>query len=222
VRNEPFFYIAGTDMRMHALRSGDKVQVFEVAAKSDSRITSVVADENSVIFSTEAGEVISIEAEKSKKLWQFNAGDGIAGPIVKDAASLFVASKDTDVYRLNAGNGKLIWKHQTGAMLEKGPLVTESIVYQYARGEGLSAIDKENGKLLWQMADGEDLLAESNGKAYVITKTGTLAVMDNKKTKQLYSADFTAVSRYASNTTDSRIYIADTNGRIACLQPIKY
>jgi outer membrane protein assembly factor BamB len=222
VRNEPFFYIAGTDMRMHALRSGDKVQVFEVAAKSDSRITSVVADENSVIFSTEAGEVISIEAEKSKKLWQFNAGGGIAGPIVRDGAALFVASRDTDVYRLNAENGKLVWKYQAGAMLEKGPRVTKTTVYQYARGEGLSAINKENGKLLWQMADGEDLLAEADGKAYVITKTGNLAVMDNKKAKQLYSVDATTVSRYASNTTDSRIYIADMNGRIACLQPIKY
>jgi outer membrane protein assembly factor BamB len=155
-------------------------------------------------------------------LWQVNAAGGIAQPIVTDAESLFVASKDTNIYRLNAKTGKFIWKHQMGAMLEKGPQVTDRTVYQYARDEGLSAIDKESGKLLWQLGEGVDLLAEADGKAYVITKMGTLVVMDNKKAKQLYSVDFAAVSRFASNTTDSKIYIADTTGRIACLQPIKY
>jgi hypothetical protein len=221
-RNKSYFYIAGSDKRLHTLRSEDKVQVFEAAAKSDSEITSVVADENSAVFATEAGDVISITPDRSKQLWQFNAAGGIARPIVKDAESLFVASKDTNVYRLNAKTGKFVWKHQMGAMLEKGPQVTERTVYQYARDEGLSAIEKESGKLLWQLGDGVDLLAEADGKAYVITKTGTLVVMDNKKAKQLYSVDFAAVSRYASNTTDSKIYIADTRGRIACLQPIKY
>lgn len=229
-RNKSYFYIAGSDSRLHTLRSEDKVQVFEVAAKSDSEIVSVVADENSAVFATEAGDVISITPDRSKQLWQFNAAGGIARPIVKDAGStsspqaesLFVASKDTNIYRLNAKTGKFVWKLQMGAMLEKGPQVTERTVYQYARDEGLSAIDKESGKPLWQLSEGVDLLAEADGKAYVIMKTGTLVVMDNKKAKQLYSVDFAAVSRYACNTTDSKIYIADTRGRIACLQPIKY
>jgi outer membrane protein assembly factor BamB len=221
-RNNSYFYIAGTDNRLHTLRSEDKVQVFEVAAGSDSRIVSVVADENSAVFATEAGDVISITPDRSKRLWQFNAAGSIAPPIVMDAESVFVASKDTKVYKLNAKTGKFVWKYQMGAMLEKGPQVTDSTVYQYARNEGLSAIDKESGKLLWQLGDGVDLLAESDGKAYVITKTGMLIVMDNKKAKQLYSVDFEAVSRFASNTTDSKIYIADKRGRIACLQPIKY
>jgi outer membrane protein assembly factor BamB len=221
-RNKSYFYIAGTDNRLHTFRSRDKVQVFEAAARSDSEIVSVVADENSAVFATEAGDVISITPDRSKQLWQFNAAGGIARPMVKDGEALFVASKDTNIYRLNAKTGKFIWKYQMGAMLEKGPQVTDKTVYQYARDEGLSAIDKESGKLLWQLSDGVDLLAEADGKAYVITKTGMLIVMDNKKAKQLCSLDFAAVSRFAGNTTDSKIYIADTTGRIACLQPIKY
>ena len=185
-------------------------------------ITSIVADENSVIFATDAGDVISITPDKSKQLWQFKAGGGIARPIVRDAESLFAASGDTNVYRLNARTGKFVWKYQAGAKLEKGPQVTQGVVYQYVRDEGLVAIDKESKKLLWQLAEGVDLLAEADGKSYVITKVGTLVVMDNKKAKQLCSVDFAGVSRYASNVADSRIYIADKSGRIACLQPIKY
>jgi len=221
-RNSSYFYVGGTDRRMHALRSEDKVQVFEVAAESDSMITSIVADENSVVFATDDGNVISITPDKSKRLWQFDAAGGIAWPIVRDGESLFAASGDTNVYRLNARTGKFVWKYQTGAKLEKGPQVTQGVVYQYVRDEGLVAIDKESKKLLWQMADGVESLAESEGKSYVITKVGTLVVMDNKKAKQLYLVDFAGVSKYATNVADSRIYIADKNGRIACLQPIKY
>jgi hypothetical protein len=50
---------------------------------------------------------------------------------------------------------------------------------------------------------------------------GTLVVMDNKKAKQLYLVNFAGVSRYASNVADSRIYIADKSGRIACFKPIR-
>jgi len=222
-RNSSYFYFGGTNRRLHVLHSKDKVQVFEVTAKSDSTITSIVADDNSVIFATDDGNVISIAPDESRmRLWQFDAAGGIVWPIVKDGNSLFAASRDTNVYRLNARTGKFIWKYQTGAKLEKGPQVTAGVVYQYVRDEGLSAIDKESKKLLWQMADGVELLAESDGKAYVITKAGTLVVMDNKKAKQVYMVDLSGVSIYAANVVDSRIYIADKEGRIACLSPIRY
>ena len=221
-RNNLYFYIGGTDKRVHVLRSKDKVLAFEVAAESDSTITSIVADENSVIFATEDGNVISIVPDKSKRLWQFDAIGGIAQPIIRDGNSLFVASRDTNIYRLNARTGKFVWKYQTGAKLEKGPQVTAGAVYQYVRDEGLVAIDKESHERIWQMADGVELLAESGGKSYVITKAGTLVVMDNKKAKQVYAIDISGVSVYVTNVADSKIYIADKQGRIACLQPIKY
>jgi hypothetical protein len=223
-RNKLYFYVAETDNRIHALRSKDKVQVFEVAAEDGSTITSIAADDNSVVFATRAGDIVSITPDKSVLLWKFKAiaGGSIAQPIVKEAESVFASSRDTNIYRFGAKKGEVIWKYQMGAMLEKGPEVTEKIVYQYARNEGLSAIDKENGKLLWRLQEGIDLLAEGVGKSYVITNMKTLAVMDNKKVKQICTIDLPNVSRYAVNVIDSKIYIADKNGRIACLQPIKY
>ncbi len=107
------------------------------------------------------------------------------------------------------------------AMLDRGPRVTEKIVYQYVRDKGLTAIDRETGKKIWQLPEGVDLLAEAKGKAYVITNEGTLVVMDNKKAKRQYCVDFVGVSRYAVNTVDSKIYVADKSGRIACLKPVE-
>jgi len=220
-RNHRYFYIGGTDNRVHALRADDKIRLFRVGAENDSAIVSMVADEHFVVFATDGGNVVSFTADGPKQLWQFRAAEAIVEPIVRDEGSLFVVSKDTNVYRLDIGTGKLIWKYQTAAVLDKGPVVTGSVVYQYVRDKGLTALDKENGKALWQLADGVDLLAEAGGKAYVITDKRTLVVMDNKKGKQLYSVNFAGVSRYITNTQDSKIYIGNEDGRVACIKPIE-
>jgi len=220
VRNNSFFYLAGTDRRLHALQADDMVKVYEAAAQNDSMITSILAEDNLVVFATDAGNVIGVRPDRAVQLWQFDAAGGIVGPIVKEESSLFFASKDTNVYRVEmAGPGsvRLIWKCQTDAVLDKAPRLTAKVVYQQVGVKGLVAIDKKSGRILWQLAEGVDLLAEAQDKAYVITKLKTLAVMDNIHAKMLYSVNFAPVSRYAANTRDARIYIASRDGRVACL-----
>jgi hypothetical protein len=224
-RSSSYLYIAGIDRRLHVLKAEDYVQIFEVSADNDSMITSILAHDISVIFSTAAGNVVSITPDKPKRQWQFDAAGGISGPIVRDGISLFFASKDTNVYRVDIVGlpmkRQLVWKYQTDGILEKAPHVTNTIVYQYVPRKGVTAIGKENGTFLWSVPGGVELLAEAEGKAYVITKNSTLVVMDNLTAKRLYSVNFAGVSKYAANITDSNIYIADEHGRVACLQPLE-
>jgi outer membrane protein assembly factor BamB len=224
-RNSSYFYLSGVDKRLHVLRAEDKVQTFEVSADNESMITSIIADETSVIFATAAGNVISILPNRPIRLWQFDAAGGIAGPIVKDGISLFFASKDTNVYRVDIVGlplrKQLAWKYQTAGVLENAPRVTRGVVYQYVPRKGVTAIDKGDGTPLWSVPGGADLLAEAMDKAYIITKNRTLVVMDNLSAKQLYSVNFARASRYAANIADSKIYIADEQGRITCLQPVE-
>ncbi len=222
-RNSSYFYLSGNDGRIHTLRAEDKVQVFEAAAGNDSMITSIIADENFIVFGTEAGNVISITPDGPRRLWQFDAAGGIAGPIIRAGESLFFASKDTNIYRIDmvdTSTCEFVWKHQTAAMLDRAPRVTPEVVYQHVLYKGLFAINRESGKAMWEVPGGIDLLVESAGKAYVIGK-GRLVVMDNKKGKRLYSVNFAGISKYASNTSDTKIYIANKTGRIACLKPIE-
>jgi outer membrane protein assembly factor BamB len=221
VRNDSFFYIAGADKRIHVLKADDKVQVFEVAAESDSRITSVLAEQEFVVFATEAGNVIRIAPDKSVKVWQFDALAAIIGPVVHDANSLYFACRDTCVYRLELSSGKLLWKYQTQGILDVAPQLGGKLVYQRVPDMGLAAIDKQTGKRVWQVKDGVGLLSESGDKTFVITKAGLLAAMDNVKLKQLYSVNIGLPVKYATNTADTKIYVADAEGRIACLEPAK-
>jgi len=224
-RNSTYFYLAGTDKRLHVIHAENKVQAFEVAAENESMITSVIADENFALFATNAGNIICIAPNIPQRLWQFDAPEAISGTVVRDGMSLFFACKDTNVYRVDMvglpERKWLIWKYQTAAVLEDAPIVTQGIVYQHVKGKGLTAINKDTGSALWQVPGGIDLLTEAGNRAYVITNTRTLVVMDNIKSKKLYSVNFAGVSKHVSNITDDKIYIADNLGRIACLQPVE-
>jgi outer membrane protein assembly factor BamB len=224
-RNSTFFYIPGADYRLHVLREYDKVQIFEVSADNNSMITSILADEAFVIFSTAAGNIICMNPHNSTRLWQFDAFDAIAGSVVRDWASLFFASKDTNVYRVDMvglpERRRLIWKYQAAAVLDQAPRVTQEVVYQPVPGKGVIAIDKEAGSLLWSVPGGLDLLAEHRGRAYVITKAETLTVMDNINAKKLYSVNFAGVSKFAANPADEKMYVTDERGRMVCLQPLE-
>lgn len=220
VRNDSFFYVAGGDKRLHALRADNKVQLFEVAAESDSVITSVLADKEFVIFATEKGNVICISPDKPVKLWHFNAPGAIAG-IVRDSNSLYIACRDTNIYRLDLTSGKLQWKYQTQAILDAAPQTGDKVIYQRIPDVGLIALEKQTQKLLWSLDGGLGLLAESGDKAFVITERGVLVAMNNVKAKELYSVDIGKPVKYAANTADSKIYIADAQGRLACLEPAR-
>jgi outer membrane protein assembly factor BamB len=220
-RNSGFFYLAGTDKRLRVLRAEDKLPLFEVAARDDSMITAITAADDVVIFGTDSGKVVAMEPGRRKELWTFNAAGAVAGQIVRSNKGIFVASRDTNVYKLDVTDGGLLWRYQAGAILDREPHVTESVVYQYLGDRGLAAVSADTGKLLWEEKTGLDLLAEADGKAYIITKGSEMAVMDNRAGRRLRAVNFAGVAVYATNLLDSSIYVADAAGLVACLKPVE-
>ncbi len=223
-RNSQFFYVSAADRRLHVFRAKDLVRAFKVSPGNESLITTVMADEDMVVFGTDKGNVVSMMPDAPRKLWQFDVPGALAGPVIRDNSSFYFASTDTHVYRVDAMNvttAALIWRFQTEAVLDRGPRVTDGLVYQYASRRGLTAIDKQTGQAVWSLPDGVDLLAEAGGRAYVITKSRTLTVMDNAAGRRLYAANFAPVTDHASNTVDARLYVADETGRVACLEPVR-
>lgn len=222
VRNGSCYFAGASDHRVHAYHADNLVPNYEMMAENESQVTTVLVFEDMVLFGTDAGNVIAAAPDAPRKLWQFDAPEAIAGDVVRDGQSFYFANKDTQVYRVDvkgAGQPALGWKYQTEAVLDRSPRVTSTTVYQYARGRGVTAIDKQSGQALWTLPEGVELLAEAANRAYVMTKFNTLAVMHNGVGKQLHWVNFRLVTGYASNTVDGRIYVADNQGRVACLEP---
>jgi outer membrane protein assembly factor BamB len=221
VRNAMYFYVAGMDRRVHAIGITGDAFLFEGAAANESMPTTVLATNENVVFATDKGNVDCISATGPSRSWQFDATDKITAQIVKDNNDLYVASWDTKIYKLNAFSGKQEWYCQLDGMLKQSPQVTRDSVYQYAAGKGVTAIDKENGKPLWTVEDGIGLLAQINGKAFLMTNDHTAAMVDTATHKRLSTVNFAQVSLYASNTIDAKIYVADRMGRVACIAAAK-
>jgi outer membrane protein assembly factor BamB len=203
------------DKRLHAIVADEYYQEFAVTADNDELINSIVVDDEFVVFTTPVGNIVMTSAQKAKKYWQRDIPGRISAPIARDGRWLYVGSENTKLYKLDITSGHSGWEaaFQSGAQLIDSVTVGRRAVYQYAGINGLYAIAKDSGRMLWQVSEGVGLLAEKDETAYVL-EPGVLAVMDNSTGKRLYTVNFADVSRYATNTTDSMIYVSDDRGRV--------
>ncbi len=225
VRNNSFFYISGTDNRLHVYKAADRVETFKVSGNDDSSITAITAADDYVVFGTKKGNLYSMMPDEPKSYWEFEAAGGLVGKIIRDSNSLFFACDDMNVYRVDVPNTytkSFIWKTLVPGIIQKYPRVTSDMVYQCAlsKNSTISAIDRDSGRIIWEVPGGVELLAQSRGRAYVITEDGVLVVMHNASAKQVFSVNFAGVTRQAYNTIDSKIYIGDKTGRVVCLEPL--
>lgn len=218
VVNAFYLYVPGTDKCLHIMDPNTKREIFRAEADDVSMITSVLADDNSVIFATAGGNVICMNPSKPKRLWEFDAVGAITAPLVRISGWLYVSSRDTNLYKLDAGSGKMMWKFRTGSVLLTSARATETTVYQYAPNKGLYAIDANSGKLLWLLPDAVDLLAQDGNTAYIFDKNNTCTVMDNQQAKKNYTINFAPVTTFAANVYDNKIYIMEDKN-IFCIRP---
>ena len=219
VRNEERLYVLANDKRLHSLVIEGFWQDFMVAAGDGSRINSVVADNRFLVVTTEAGNVISIYPNQAKRRWQYDVVGEIAAPLVRQGEWLYVGSRNSKLYKINIRNGRTAWDEafHAGGELKKPPMLGAKVLYQSTDDKGVYAIDKETGRMVWQAPRGVDVLVEVGVRAYVFAEPGVLVVMDNAEARRLYSVNFANVKKYAVNTVDKAIYVADLNGRVMCI-----
>ncbi len=221
VRNKKHLYVASSDKRLHCFVIDGFWQEFMVAAPDGSQINSVVAADDFLVFTTAAGSVVSIFPDQAKKRWEYDVVGEISAPLVRQDESLYVASTNTKLYKINIKNLRAEWADpfHAGGALKKSPMLGAKVLYQSVDGKGVYAIDKETGQMVWQVPRGVDVLVEVGTKAYVFAEPGVLVVMDNAEGKQLYSLNFEIVRKYAINTADKALYVADLKGRVVCITP---
>ncbi|MFA5424931.1 MAG: PQQ-binding-like beta-propeller repeat protein, partial [Phycisphaerae bacterium] len=214
-RNNNFYYVPGTDDRVHAFRAADMVRLFDVSANDGGLITTVQATNDFVVFATTAGTIAAIQPDSPTQIWRFEAADAVNAPVAYDGKRFVFSSKDACIYSISAATGKLQWKYLTSAILTNAPQITDSFVYQFVDGRGLLALKKVNGELAWQMPDGLALLAEDGRRVCIMAKNKKLLVYDNVDNKIINEIDVPGITRWATNTRDNLIYLGDDAGRIA-------
>lgn len=217
--NAQKYYFAGQDPYLH-VADHNLFQVFKVHTDDKSNVTSVIANEEKIVFATAKGSVYAMDANQPVKRWQFNTVGAIDAPLTKVDDSIYVSGKDTNLYKLNGTNGQLAWKFYTGCFLSTSARATSKMVYQYAPNKGMYAIDPNSGKRVWLLSDGIEMLAENNDTAYIFDKKNVCVVMDNSNAEQIYTINFAEVTAYTWNPYDSKMYIMEGKN-ITCIEPVR-
>ncbi len=215
-RNSEYVYVAGSDRRLHVLSTDGFWQAFTATADNDSMINSVLATDSIVVFSTQAGNIVGMQPDVAKKIWQYDTTGEIQAGIIQDDDYLYVPSMDAKLYKLTMETGMPAWPlpFYAGAPVLDSVVVGKDVVYLYNDLNGLYAINKDDGKATWNIPNGQNIVCESGNKAFAFARPGVLKVMDNASGKEMYSVNFNQVRRYAKNTADSTMYLADTDGRL--------
>lgn len=219
VRNRSNFFVVGADKRLHVIKAEDFTKVFAITADNDSQITSLIVDDRILMFATIAGNVVSVSPAAGQKRWQRDVNGKISAPIARGPGALYVGTEDAKLFKIDIFSGKSLWRapFQTGQAITTAAVVGNNAIYQATADKGLYAIDSEVGGAIWNIDDGLGLIAERGSKAYVLTNSGKMIVVDNDSGKILQQVDFSDVSKFAINTIDSNLYVADQGGRVAAI-----
>jgi len=217
-RNSSYIFIAASDERLHVLSPENKIEIFNIASDGDCPITSVEADEKFVSFATQGGDVVVIAPDSRKKLWSYKTDEKVTAMIVKSGSDLFVSGQDTKLYKIDAVQKEVDWQYLSGAVLVDSAKVTNDTVYQLVRGHGLAALSRQDGKLKWMLPEADSLLAQKANRAYVVGSEQKIIVIDNISAKKLHKVNLSGLFKYAVNTEDDKIYVADETGQIFCLE----
>lgn len=215
-RNSKHLFISGSDNRLHAINVDGFWQEFEASADNDSAIMSIVATDSIVVFSTQAGNVVGMNASRPQKLWQFDATGAINGSLETDEGTVYFGSEDSKLYKLNLTTGQPMWPSpfHSGGPIRENLTVGRTMVYVYNDLNGLYGINKETGKPVWQVPTGLEMICETDGKTFVLARLGVLKVMDNNSGQELYSMNFADVKQAAQNRISPVMYLSDQNGRL--------
>ncbi|MBN2511924.1 MAG: PQQ-binding-like beta-propeller repeat protein [Sedimentisphaerales bacterium] len=222
-RNQKYAYVCGSDNRLYAYTADEGIRAFMVSADNDSAIISVIASELQVWFSTLAGNVIAMDADSGRKVWQFNLSGPMKAPLVLDKGYIYAAGMDTKLYKLNSMIGTQAWEKPffAGDKVEMPLTVGQNCVYVYTVGTGIYAVDKQTGKALWNQPQGYAVLAEHGSRVYVYVKPGVLSVMDNIEHKEHLGINIARINRVTVNMTDSWVYLGSDMGRILAACPFE-
>jgi outer membrane protein assembly factor BamB len=215
-RNEEFIYMTGSDNRLHVISPDGYWQAFTATADNDAAINSVIAMDSIVIFTSVAGNVVGMQPDAPKKIWQYDISGPIRAKAVADGMYVYVTGMDAKLYKLNIETGRLAWDtpYHAGAPIREPAVVGKEVVYLHTDLNGLYAVNKDDGCAVWNIPAGKDVLCEAGERAYVYVAPGILTVMDNKTGDELYSVNFSQVQKYARNMTDAVMYVADNGGRL--------
>ncbi len=146
--------------------------------------------EGIIVFGTNGGLIIAIDAVAGKEKWRYNTGisDIVSSPLIADG-SVFVGSNDGNIYALTTAKGTLKWKYSMGSNIQSSPSYKDGTIFVGSRDSNLYAIDARTGNLKWKSQTAgyvDSSPAISNDVVYFGSRNNLIYALDANTGKLLW------------------------------------
>ena len=102
-----------------------------------------------IFFGNDKGEIITIDSEKGKILYNKKIGSPFYGSSAISGNIAYIGNDDGILYAFNLSSGDIIWKFNTGSEIMAVPVMNNDDVFTANMGGELFSLNKSNGKLNW-------------------------------------------------------------------------
>ncbi|MFW6146664.1 MAG: PQQ-binding-like beta-propeller repeat protein [Planctomycetota bacterium] len=172
-----------------------------------------VASEDDKLYATRRGL-------RPKKVWIATLGASVVAPFHVDNDGCYVAAEDGKIHAFDTFSGEPLWEpFACNARLTSPIQAGPRALFQHAENNVLFAVDARTGRLLWKAPGGLRVLANMDGKVYVLDVDRKLRVYSEELGELQASVPVTGLDVFLANTTAPAIYAATAGGKLFCIRP---
>lgn len=109
----------------------------------------VVVAEKDVFLGTFQGNVVRLDRESGKVLWETDAGDTVVGGVAVDAQSVFAGTRNGEMVAFSREDGHELWRVTVSTSVASAPVVAGNKVLFITLDNRTYALNSSDGKRLW-------------------------------------------------------------------------
>jgi outer membrane protein assembly factor BamB len=109
----------------------------------------IAVTDKDVFVGTYGGQVVRVDKESGKFVWQQKIGSGVVGGVAVSDDKVFAGSVDGKMVALSREDGKQLWKSSVATTVASAPMVSDDKVVFTTLDNRTYALDSNSGKLQW-------------------------------------------------------------------------
>ncbi|QVL34556.1 PQQ-binding-like beta-propeller repeat protein [Telmatocola sphagniphila] len=183
---------------------------------------------NTIVLPSQVGDIYMTPNTSPDSKFNFKTDAEITAGLGLDQFEIYIPTADTYLYAYDIKLGALMWRQPAGGEVLKTPYVTEDSIYVVGGNAGLRRLDRRTGKTVWPAGGsvrmnlakvpGDEVLAVNSKYVYAADSKNRLHVVDRLRGLDLSSISLGTLNITYSNDQDDRLILADSNGKIVCLE----
>ncbi len=183
---------------------------------------------NILLVASRNGKMIAtgVGSNTPQRLWpkvgaKPQATGDFSADFVAEERGIFAGSEDYAVYAFEPQSGQTLWRYPTGGALSRPVQVGATNVYAAADNGILYALALEPGRPQekWTLPAGQLVLAELEGKAYIVDDHHNLIVVDAASGRLDSRLALAGLTLFVPNTKTPTIYAGNRDGLLVRIDP---